>query len=110
MGSVAGDAAAPVVVVVVVETQGQRGVSEIRGAGSSMVDVKGMQYMLERRKRECTLHRIGTSRVGWKNGCQWMVVGRKSNPKAFGCTHRKMDSRVMKTINTALGVKIVNSL
>ena len=50
MGGVAGDAAAPVVVVVVVETQGQQGVSEIRGAGSSMVNVKGMQYMLERRK------------------------------------------------------------
>ena len=50
VGGVTGAAAAPVIVVVVVETQGQRGVSEIRGAGSSMVDVEGTQYMLERRR------------------------------------------------------------
>lgn len=37
------------IIAVAVDTQGQQGVSDIRGAGSSVVDVEGMHYKMKRR-------------------------------------------------------------
>ena len=49
-GGIVDSAASPIIIVVVVETRGQRGVSDVRGAGSSMVEVEGMRYSLKGRE------------------------------------------------------------
>ena len=49
-GGVVDSAASPIIIVVIVEMQGRRGVSDVRGAGSSMVEVEGMRYSLKGRE------------------------------------------------------------
>ena len=49
-GGVVDSAASPVIIVVILETRGRQGVSDVRGAGSSMVEVEGMRYMLKGRE------------------------------------------------------------